>query len=139
MLKTDQYYELDEDIRSFFKTTEQEFVFAMDLKYIFQTNTKQKCLITIKKIPDNFAVLLNAEVIVTINEDYFNKFDDKIRRILFEQELDKIEMNLDKGTFKIVQSILKTSFGIVNKYTYKEVERANETERLIVQNKEEQD
>lgn len=137
MLKTDQYYELDEDVIKFFKSVEQEFVFAIDLKYIFHTNTKQKFLIQVKKIPDNYAVLLNAEIIVTVNEVYFNEFDDKIRQILFEQELDKIEMNLDKGTFKIVQSNLKTSFGIVNKHTYKEVERANETERLIAQSKDE--
>lgn len=135
MLKTEQYYELDQDIIDFFKKVEQECAFAMDIKFVFQANEKQKSLIQIKKIPDNYAVLLNAEAIVTVNEAYFNDFDDKIRNILFEQEIDKIELNLDKGTFKIVQPSLKTSTGIVNKYTYKEVERANETERLVAQSK----
>lgn len=135
MLKTEQYYELDQDIVDFFKSIEREFAFAMDLNYTFQVNNKQKQLITLKKIPDNYAVLLNSEALVTVNEDYFNKMDDDIRKILFEQEIDKIELNLEKGTMKVVQSSLKTSTGIVKKHTYENVERANETQRLLAENK----
>jgi hypothetical protein len=135
MLKTEQYFELDQDIIDYFKDLEKNFSFAIDIKYLFQTNTKLKQLISIKKIPDNFAVILNAEVLVTVNEDYFNKMDDTIRKILFEQEIDKIIPNLEKGSLKIVQPSLKTSAGIVKKFSYEKVERANETQRLLVENK----
>jgi hypothetical protein len=135
MLKTEQYFELDQDIIDYFKDLEKNFSFAIDIKYLFQTNTKLKQLISIKKIPDNFAVILNAEVLVTVNEDYFNKMDDSIRKILFEQEIDKIIPNLEKGSLKIVQPSLKTSAGIVKKFSYDKVERANETQRLLVENK----
>jgi hypothetical protein len=135
MLKTEQYFELDQDIIDYFKDLEKNFSFAIDIKYLFQTNTKLKQLISIKKIPDNFAVILNAEVLVTVNEDYFNKMDDSIRKILFEQEIDKIIPNLEKGSLKIVQPSLKTSAGIVKKFSYEKVERANETQRLLVENK----
>ena len=135
MLKTEQYYELDEDIISYFKNIEKDFAFAMDVNYKFQSNNKQKQLISLKKIPDNYAVMLNCEVIVTVNEDYFNKMDDDIRTILFEQEIDKVEMNLEKGTLKVVQPRLKTSVGIVKRHTYENVERANETQRLLSENK----
>ena len=135
MQKTDQYYELDKEIIDFFKEIEREFAFAMNIKYIFQANCKQKSLIKINKLSDNYAILLNADVLVTVNDMYFNKFDEEIRTILFEQEVDKIQVNLDKGTFKLVQPSLKTSIGIIKRHTYESVERANETERLLAESK----
>jgi len=66
---------------------------------------------------------------------YYTKFDDEIRTILFEQEIDKIHPNLDKGTIKLVQPNLKTSVGIIKRHTYESVERANETERLFAEQK----
>ena len=138
MLKTEQYYELDQEIIDFFKKIEQEFVFAMDFKYTFIANNKQKKLLTIKKIADDYAVLLNSEILITVNDILFDKLDNEIRTILFEQEIDKIIPNLEKGTFSISQPTLKTSMGIIKKHTYEQVERANETERLLVKgNKEE--
>lgn len=137
MLKTEQYYELDEDIISFFKEIENNFGFALNINYIFQANTKQKQLIKINKLPDNYAVLLNADLLVTVNESYYNRFDNDINTILFEQEIDKIHPNLEKGTIKIVQPSLKTSVGIIKKHSYENVERANETERLLSENKDE--
>jgi pyruvate/2-oxoglutarate/acetoin dehydrogenase E1 component len=131
MLKTEQYYELDQEIIDYFKKIEQEFIFAIDFKYIYQTNNKQKKLISIKKIADNYAILLNAELIVTINDIMFEQLDEEIKTILFEQELDKIITNLEKGTFSISQPTLKTSMGIIKKHSYEQVERANETERLL--------
>ena len=138
MLKTEQFYELDEDIIDFFKSIEKDFAFAMSFKYTFQSNTKLKKLIEIKKLPDNMAVLLNSEVLVSVNEEYFNKLDEEINKILFEQEIDKIHLNLEKGTIKIVQPNLKTTTGLVKKFSYEKVERAYETQRLLVESKTEQ-
>ena len=135
MLKTEQYYELDQDIIDYFKELERDFSFALDINYLFQTNTKQKQLITVKKVADNFAVLLKSELLVTVNENYFNLMDDDIRRVLFESEIDKIVPNIEKGTLKIVQPSLKTTAGIVKKFTYVKVERANETQRLLAESK----
>lgn len=135
MLKTEQYYELDQEIVDFFRTVEKDFALALDISYIFQANTKQKQLVTVKKIPDNYAVLTGAEVLVTVNEEFYRLMDDEIRRILFEQEIDKIVPNLEKGTIKVVQPTLKTSAGIVKKHTYDHVERANETQRLLAERK----
>lgn len=137
MDKTEQYYELDSEIKEFFNKTEREFGFVTNIKYIFQTNLKQKSLIKISKIADNYSLLLNADLLVTVNESYYDELDEQIRLILFEQEIDKIHINLEKGTIKLVQSNLKTSVGIVKRHTYKKVERANETERLLSESKSE--
>jgi predicted transcriptional regulator len=139
MHKTEQYYELDKEIVDFFREVETEFAFAMSIKYIFQANCKQKSLIKISKLADNFQILLNADILVTVNDKFFDKFDEEIRTILFEQEIDKIHPNLDKGTIKLVQPNLKTSIGIVKRHTYESVERANESERLLIEQKGEQE
>jgi pyruvate/2-oxoglutarate/acetoin dehydrogenase E1 component len=135
MLKTEQFYELDEDIIELFREIEKEFCFPLNIKFVFQSNNKLKKVIEIKKLADNVAVLLNAELIVTVNEDYYNKMDDEIRRILFEQEMNKIEMNFEKGTIKLSQPAFKSSIGIIKKFSYEKVERANEAERLLVESK----
>jgi hypothetical protein len=138
MQKTDQYYELDKEIIDFFNEIEREFAFAMNIKYIFQANSKQKSLVKLQKLADNYSVLLNADMLITVNDMYFDKFDEEIRTIQFEQEIDKIQVNLDKGTFKLIQPNLKTSIGIIKRHTYASVERANETERLLSESKGEQ-
>jgi len=135
MLKDDQYYELDEEIISYVKKIELEFGFAIDIKYKYITNNKQKTMIQIKKIPDNYAVLLNSELLVSVNDEYFSKFDEEIRTILISQEFDKIHINFDKGTFKISQPTLKTSVGLIKRYSYDKIERANESERLLSESK----
>lgn len=137
MLKTEQFYELDEDIIDFFKEVEKDFAFAISVKYTYQANNKQKKLIEIKKLPDNIAVILKSELLVSVNEDYFNKLDEEIDKILFEQELDKIQMNLEKGSIKVKQPGLKTSVNLVKKFTYEKVERAFETQRLLSEQKNE--
>ena len=138
MQKTDQYYELDKEIVDFFNEVEREFAFAMTIKYIFQANSKQKSLVKVQKLADNYSILLNADILVTFNDTYFDKFDEEIRTILLEQEIDKIQVNLDKGTFKLIQPNLKTSIGIIKRHTYESVERANETERLLSESKNEE-
>jgi len=135
MHKTEQYYELDKEISDFFREVETGFAFAMDIKYIYQANCKQKSLIKISKLADNYAILLDSDILVTVNDMYYDKFDVQIRTILFEQEIDKIQTNLDKGTLKLVQPSLKTSVGIIKRHTYQNVERANETERLLTESK----
>lgn len=140
MDKTEQYYELDKDIIDFFMNIEKDFGFAMNIKYIFQANAKQKSLVKITKIADNYSVLLKSDMLVTVNESYFNLLDDdKIKTILFEQEIDKIHINLDRGTIKLVQPDLKTSVGLIKRHTYELVEKANETERLLAEQKKDQE
>ena len=138
MLKTEQFYELDQDTLDFFKKIEKGCSFAMDIKYTFQSNNKLKKLIEIKKLPDNIAVLLNSEVLVTVNEVYFDQMDEEINKILFEQEINKINLDLEKGTIKMVQPDLKTTSVLVKKFSYEKIERAYETQRLLVESKTEQ-
>lgn len=121
-----------EDIITFFENIVEGFALPMTLNFYYIASIKQKCLITIKKIPDPYRIGLDAQLIVCFNETYFDMLkDDKIKTILIEQEVDKIECDSNKGTIKIGKPSIATGVGIIKKYEYKEVERAIETEKAL--------
>jgi hypothetical protein len=59
-----------------------------------------------------------------------NVFDEESITILFEQEIDKININLDSGKIKLVKTDLNTFSSLVNKYGVEKVARANKVEEL---------
>jgi len=132
-MSKEQYSELADYIIEYFNEMQKKVSLPVDLKYVYQADSKQKTLIKITKIPDKYAVLLNAELIVTFNEDYFDAFDDESKNILVDQELALIEFNLDKGTLKIAKPDFITSSGVVKKYGVEAVERANHVRDLYNQ------
>jgi len=125
----EQYENLSDDIIDYFKNIESGFAMPMDVKFTFVSNNKQKKLINITKISDTYSYLLNSDLLVVFNEDYFENFDDQTKLILIEQEIDKIEFDLDKGTIKIKQPEINTSSGIIEKFTLKLVENANRLQK----------
>lgn len=128
MAKED-YEVLSEEIVEYFKKIEKSFALPMDVKFTFLSNVKQKKLIKIQKLSDIYSYLLDADVLVIFNEDYFNSFDDQTRIILLEQEIDKIEFDMQKGTISIKEPEINTSYGIIEKYTLKLVENANKLQK----------
>lgn len=128
-MSKDLLIKTSEDVVDYFKKIEGDFAFAMNLNYSFLSYPKQKKLIKIVKIPDNYSVLTNSDLLVVINEDYFYNFDDNTKKILFEQEIDKIEINFDKGIVKIGKPSVNTSFGIIKKYTIEKIEDAIKLEK----------
>jgi hypothetical protein len=120
------------DIVDFFNEIIDEKNLSLDLNFSFVTYNKQKALIKLTKIPDHYSILTKTDVLVTINDVYFDEIgEDEIRRILFEQEIDKIETDMEKMTFKIAKHNVSTSLGIVNKYTFENVQRAIEVENAL--------
>ena len=135
----DCFNKLESDIVEFFEDRLKNFNIPIDIGFEFQSNSKQKSqLIKLTKIPDQYSVLLNKDILVQVNEEYFDAFDEDAKKILFDQEIDKINFNLEKGTFKIGKSNIVTSQGIVEKYTYEQVQRALEIERLYEEQKKDQ-
>lgn len=125
----EHYENLSDDIIDYFKKIENSFAMPMDVKFKFMSNSKQKKLINITKISDTYSYLLDSDILVVFNEDYFDNFDDQTRQILIEQEIDKIEFDLEKGTIKIKQPEINTSCGIIEKFTLKLVENANKLQK----------
>ena len=126
----DNFYELSQDTTDRFFEVFNKKSFPIKVKFQFQGDEKQKELIKISIIPPKFAFILGKEILVTINEDILNVFDDESVTILLEQEIDKININIESGKIKLVKTDLNTFSSLVNKYGVEKVARANKVEEL---------
>lgn len=135
----DVFYHLDETTEELFMEVFNKKSFPVNVKFLFQGNSKQKQLIKIKKIAEEYSFELGKELLVSINEDLLNVFDDESVSILFEQEIEAININMDSGKIKLVGPDLKTHSSIVNKYGVDKVARANKVEELYSEQKADSD
>lgn len=138
-MSKEQYHELSEYIIEYFAELEKKLSLPIDIKYVYQADDKQKTLLKITKIPDKYSNLLNADILISFNEDFFDAFDDESKNILIDQELALIEFDLEKGTIKIGKPDLITSTGVVKKYGMEAVERANNVKDLYNQQQEDKE
>ena len=132
----DRFYKLSQDTINDFHDIFSKKSFPLPLKFEFLGDNKQKALIRVTKIADDFTFLLGKELKVTINEDLMNVFDEESIQILFEQEIDKISMNIDSGKIKLTKPDLTTFSSLINKYGVDKVTRANGVEKLYQEQKE---
>ena len=132
-MSKEQFHELAEYVVEYFDELNKKVSFPLDLKYVYQADDKQKTLVKIVKIVDRYSILLKADFLISFNEDYFDAFDDEAKNILIDQELALIEVDFDKGTFKIGRPDLITSSGIIKRYGVEAVERANQVRDLFGQ------
>lgn len=120
----------DENVIENFQKIIEQFAFPFDLKFVFVTNNKSKKLIKISKISDQFSFLLDAHLLVTFNEDFYQHFDEQNTTILIEQEIDRIEANGENGKVTLNNNpLISTSSGILEKFTLDFVKNANKLER----------
>ena len=126
----DNFYEVSEDtIKTFFEIFNKKS-FPVSIGFQFIGNEKQKELIKVTKIADPYAFLVKKEILVSINDDLMSVFDEESITILMEQEIDKININIETGKIKLVKTDLNTFSSIVNKYGVEKVARANKVEEL---------
>jgi hypothetical protein len=131
----DKFYELSEDTIKDFYSVFSKKSFPVNIGFLFMGNEKQKELIKISKVSDVYAFALKKEILVSINEDLMNVFDEESVTILLEQEIDKININIETGKIKLVKTDLNTFSSLVNKYGVEKVARANKVEELYQEQK----
>jgi hypothetical protein len=129
------YYEVDSSTEELFLEVFNKKSLPVNVKLLFQGNSKQKQLIKVSKISDQSAFALGKELLISVNEDLLNVFDDESVTILIEQEIDKININMESGKIKLVGTDLNTFSSIVNKYGVEKVARANKVEELYHEQK----
>ena len=138
----DNFYEVSEDTTNDFFEVFDKKSFPIKIDFQFLGHRKQKGLIKISKISDQYSAILAIELgsprelLITINEDLMDAFDEESRTILIEQEIDKINMNVESGKIKLVKTDLNTFASLVNKYGVEKVSRANQVESLFIEQKE---
>jgi hypothetical protein len=126
----DNFYELSEDTISTFFEIFNKKSFPVSVKFQFEGDEKQKELIKVSVIPPKFSFIIGKDLLVSINEDVMNAFDEESITILFEQEIDKININIETGKIKLNKTDLNTFSSLVNKYGVEKVARANKVEEL---------
>lgn len=129
------YYEVDTATEEQFMEVFNKKSFPVNIKFLFQGNSKQKQMIKVTRIPDQYVFALGKELLVSVNEDLFDVFDEESVQILIEQEIDKININMESGKIKLVGTDLNTFSSIVNKWGVDKVARANKVEELYVEQK----
>lgn len=127
---TEAFYDLDETTEELFMEVFNKKSFPVNVSFQFIGSSKQKQLIKVSKVADDFAFVLKKDLKVTINEDLLDVFDEESITILIEQEIDKININMESGKIKLVGTDLNTFSSIVNKYGVEKVARANKVEEL---------
>lgn len=132
----DNFYDLSQDSIDEFLDIFNKKAFPRRVDFEYQGNSKQKDLIKVTKIADNYAAIYKKELLVTINEELMDVFDEESRTILIEQELDKVSMHTETGKIKMIKTDLNTFSSIVNKYGVEKVARANAIINLIDEQKE---
>jgi hypothetical protein len=130
-----KFYNVSDDTEEIFNNIFKKKSFPVDVRFQFVGSESQKNLIKISKIPDQFAFLLDKELLVSINDDLVSVFDDESVQILMEQEIDKVSINIDNGKIKLIKPDLTTFSGIVSKYGIEKVTKANGIEALYDQQK----
>lgn len=131
----DRYYKLSQDTIDDFMDVYNKKAFSLDINFEFIGDKKLKNLIKISKLPEDISFVLGKDLKVTINEDLISVFDEESIIILIEQELDKINYNIDSGKIKMVRTDLNTFSSLVNKYGVEKVARANKVEDLYNEQK----
>jgi len=136
---SEKFKKCESDIIEYFNKIEKETSLPIEIRFVLQINTKLKSLIKISKIPEQYVDLLKGDLLVWFNEEYFDNLEDEDKRILIEQELSRVECNLEKGTIKLGRPNLQTSIMLVHKYTWEKVEKANEGEKLFGEQKDDRE
>lgn len=128
-----KFYEISEDTKKEFFDIFNKKSFPLSLNFQFIGSESQKNLIKISKISDQFAFLMNKDLLVSINEDLMSVFDQTSITILIEQEIDKVNMDIKSGKIKMVKPDLTTFSAIISKYGVEKVAKANQVEELYNQ------
>jgi hypothetical protein len=127
------YYEISDSTQEEFFGIFNKKAFPISIRFIFIGNEKQKNLIKISKVPDQFAFSMSKDLLISMNETLMDKFDDESISILIEQEIDKISVDINSGKIKLIKPDLSTFSSIINKYGVEKVSRANGIEELYHQ------
>ena len=130
-----KFYEVSTDAIDQFNKVFNKKSFPIQVGFQFIGSEKQKQLIKISKLSDPYVFLLNKELMVSINEDLLNVFDEESIGILIEQEIDKISIETESGKIKMIKPDLSTFSALITKYGVEKVAKANQVEELYQQQK----
>jgi hypothetical protein len=137
-MAAEKYYELQTETVQAFHDVVGKLAFPTKISFKVIGDAKQKKLIVIKKIADAYMYISGFQVLVTINEPLFQaikdeKEDDKAIEVLFVEELNNLQINMNSGAIKISKADFISCNSVLEKYTPDEVKRVKDIERLVLE------
>jgi hypothetical protein len=133
---SDVLYKLQSETIDAFKKILDKKSLPVKLTIEYLGDSKQKTMIKLSRINPKTEFLYGKQLMVSINEDLFDKFDKTSCNILFEQEIDKLSVNMESGKLKLKKLKLNTSIEILNKYGIEKVATANQLEEITISQQE---
>jgi len=133
--KEPKFYDLSEDTIELVQSILNGLALPFNLKIKYMGNSKMKNLISLNKASDIVQHITAYDLFIFINEDYLIKLEEENSKILIHQELDRLEFDIAKGTFKIANFPLQTTIGVLKKYGIEAVAEANQLVELFSQQK----
>ena len=130
-----KFYEVSQDTIDDFIKVYQKKTFGIELNFQFVGSLSQKTLIKLSKLSDQYSFLLGKNILVSINEELMDIIDEESIEILIEQEIDKVNINLESGKIKMIKPDLTTFSALINKHGINKIFKANQTEELISEQK----
>ena len=124
-----KFYDVSEDTQNIFLEIVRKKVLN-DVSFQFIGTDSQKSLIKISKLSDQYEFLLNNHILVSINELLMTKFGDESIEILFEQEINKVHFDPEKGKVKLVKTDINTFASLIKKWGIEKISTANQLAEL---------
>lgn len=134
-----KFYDLDETSLEQINGIIDSLSFPFNIKMKMIGVSNQKCLIKLTKTSPITTHLSGIELLICINEDYLVSLEEENSKILIHQELDRIETDIQKGSFKLGKFKLQTNEGILHKYGIDAVAKANQLSDLYTKQKKDSD
>jgi len=120
-----KFYEIsDETVNIFHEIVRKKLLSEVAFQFI--GNASQKTVIKVSKLSDQYEYMLKKHILVAVNEELMSKFDDESINILFEQEIDKIHFDGEKGKVKLVKPDISTFSSLIKKWGIEKISRANQ-------------
>lgn len=130
-----KFHDASDETQELFNKIVEKLALPFAIKFHILATESQKCLIKISKVSDLYQHITKYDIIVMFNETYIDALDEQSCQILIQQELDKLECDLNSGKIKIGKPELSTSVGVIKKYGIDDVAKANQLEELFKQQK----
>lgn len=135
----EKFEEISEETQEFFDKVVTKMNMPYSLKYSLVSANKQKQLVKMNKLNEMLTFITGVNAVLSFNEILFDRIDnDVIKEILIIQEMDKLSVDVESGRIRTVRPDMTTFSGIIKKYGWEDVARANQLDELASSQQQEQ-
>ena len=140
MATTEEKFEaISEDTQKFFDSILTKISSPYQMKYHLVNANRQKQIVKLTKIPEVYGFITGYDAVLTINENLFEMIDnEELQEILVRQEIDKLTVDIESGKIRTIKPDMTTFSGIIKRFGWEQVAKANQLDVLAVEQQQDQ-